>query len=82
MRWALAFVVVMPAVLLVLGAVRGQVRVRSCCSVDAAHDVRMSAAFASDPALAGGSARDRRAAVQPSAPAPDELLVRGDRAAS
>ena len=44
MRWVLAVIVVMPAVLLVVGAVRGRVQVRSCCAVDAAHDKRMIAA--------------------------------------
>jgi hypothetical protein len=43
MRWVLAIIVVMPAVLLVVGAVRGRVQVRSCCAVDAAHDTRMIA---------------------------------------
>lgn len=50
MQWVLAAVVVTPVVVLVVGALRGQVQVRSCCSVDAAHDKRITAAGAPVPA--------------------------------
>jgi hypothetical protein len=50
--YALAAIAVLPLVALVLGAVTGRVRVRSCCSaVDPAKDLRMRAAFAEDPAV-------------------------------
>jgi hypothetical protein len=44
MRWVVGVIVVLPAVALVVGAIRGRVRVRSCCAVDAAHDKRMLSA--------------------------------------
>jgi hypothetical protein len=71
MRWVLAVIVVLPAVVLVVGAVRGRVQVRSCCSVDAMHDKRMIL----------GLAQDSPAAQTP-ALAPEALVARGDRAAS
>jgi hypothetical protein len=71
MRWLLAVIVVLPAVVLVVGAVRGRVQVRSCCSVDAVHDKRMIVGLAQD-----------TAAAQKPALAPDALIARGDRAAS
>ena len=44
MQFLIAAVVVAPVVVLVVGAVRGRVRVQPCCS-DPAHDGRMAAAF-------------------------------------
>ncbi len=52
MRWVLGVIVVLPAVALVIGAIRGRVRVRSCCAVDAAHDKRMLSAYSSEPVAA------------------------------
>jgi hypothetical protein len=80
MRWLLAIVVVLPAALLVVGAVRGRVQVRSCCAVDAAHDKRMIAALATDEpgARDGVSGAAGTQTVRPV----DAPVVRGDRAAS
>ncbi len=44
MQFLLAAVVIAPVVVLVVGAVRGRVRVQPCCS-DPAQDGRMAAAF-------------------------------------
>lgn len=43
--YVLAALVLLPVVLLVIGAVRGRVQVRPCCAVDPARDLRMRAAF-------------------------------------
>ncbi len=51
MRLLLAAIVLAPVVALVVGAVRGRVRVQSCCSLPADDDARMRDAFA-DPAPA------------------------------
>jgi hypothetical protein len=45
MKFLIALVVFAPVVALVVGALRGQVRVRSCCAIDAAHDARMAPAY-------------------------------------
>ncbi len=46
MQVVIAAVVVAPVLALLIGAVMGRVRVRSCCAVEATRDGRMSAAFA------------------------------------
>ena len=52
MRFVLGLLVVIPAVVLVVAAVRGRAQVRSCCAADPAGDRRMAAAFAdSDPSV-------------------------------
>jgi heme exporter protein D len=43
--YVVAAVVMLPVVLLVVAAVRGRARVRSCCAADPAKDLRMRAAF-------------------------------------
>lgn len=45
MRFVLGLLVVIPAVVLVVAAVRGRAQVRSCCAADPAGDRRMAAAF-------------------------------------
>lgn len=45
MQYLLAALVIAPVVVLVVGAVRGRVRVQPCCT-DPAMDGRMAAAFA------------------------------------
>ena len=47
MQFLLAALVIAPVVVLVVGAVRGRVRVQPCCT-DPALDGRMAAAFADD----------------------------------
>lgn len=50
MRFVLGLLVVVPAVVLVVAAVRGRAQVRSCCAADPAGDRRMAGAFVdSDP---------------------------------
>lgn len=49
MRFVLAALVLLPVVLLVVGSIRGRVRVSSCCAVPAEHDGRMAPAYAEDP---------------------------------
>ena len=41
MQYVIGALVCVPAVVLAVGAVRGRVKVTSCCSVDADHDVRL-----------------------------------------
>jgi hypothetical protein len=48
MRFVLGVLVIIPAVVLVVSALRGRAQVRPCCSADAQHDRRMAAAFADD----------------------------------
>jgi hypothetical protein len=48
MKWVLAIIVVLPAVALVVGTIRGRVRVRPCCAMDATSDLRMAPAFVDD----------------------------------
>jgi heme exporter protein D len=43
--YVVSAVVMLPVVLLVVAAVRGRARVRSCCAADPAKDLRMRAAF-------------------------------------
>jgi len=43
-KWVLGFLVVLPALFLIVASVRGRVQVRSCCAVDAASDGRMAGA--------------------------------------
>lgn len=49
MRFVLAALVLVPVVLLVVGSIRGRVRVTSCCSVPAERDARLAPAYAEDP---------------------------------
>jgi len=58
-QYLLAALVVAPVVVLVVGAVRGRVTVRACCS-DPARDTRMAGAFddaASGPHASGVTSR-------------------------
>ena len=43
-RYLIAAPIVIGMVLLAVGAVRGRVRVRSCCAADASRDLRMRGA--------------------------------------
>ena len=45
MQYVLAAFVVAPVAALVVGALRGRVRVRQCCPADPARDARMACAF-------------------------------------
>lgn len=47
--YVLAALVLLPVLLLVIGALRGRVEVRSCCAADPARDLRMRAAFTEPP---------------------------------
>ena len=44
----IAVLVALPVVLLVVGAIRGRMEVRSCCAVEPERDLRMRAAFTED----------------------------------
>ena len=41
MQFVLATLVVLPVAALIIGAIRGRVRARSCCSVPAERDLRL-----------------------------------------
>lgn len=41
MQYVIGALVCLPAAVLVIGAVRGRVKVASCCAVDAEHDGRL-----------------------------------------
>lgn len=45
MQYVLAALVLAPVVVLVVGAWRGRVQVRTCCPADPARDARMACAF-------------------------------------
>lgn len=49
MRFVVAALVLLPVVLLVVGSVRGRVRVTSCCALPAERDSRLVAAYADEP---------------------------------
>lgn len=46
MRYLFLVLALVPVALLVVGKVRGNTEVRSCCAIDAEHDGRISAALA------------------------------------
>ena len=46
MKLLLGLIVVAPVVILVVGALRGRVQMRSCCAVPAEQDRRMASAYA------------------------------------
>lgn len=46
--YVIAALVVLPVVVLVVGAIQGRVAVRSCCAVEPERDLRMRAAFTED----------------------------------
>jgi hypothetical protein len=47
-KLVLAALVLLPVVLLVVGSIRGRVRVSSCCAVPAEQDARLSSAYADE----------------------------------
>jgi hypothetical protein len=60
MQYLFGVLALVPVVLLVVGKVRGNVEVRSCCAVDAEHDGRISGALA-DQTRAAAESVDRLA---------------------
>ena len=50
----LAALVLLPVVVLVVGALRGRARVTSCCSVPAEQDARLAGAYGADRVTAAG----------------------------
>ena len=49
MRWIILVLMVLFLLRLVIGAVRGRVRIRPCCPADPKDDLRMRAAFRDEP---------------------------------